>query len=248
MTHSEAAGTEACRYASRQAGDDRLPLSATRQPNQIQLDLSAIAFISDFPTSETTMNCTDPEFWDERYRASRMPWDLNGVPPALIDYLSRAPDKGTVLVPGCGSGYEVQAFHDFGWKPLAIDFSGAAIERARAVLGDNAAAVRCADFFTYDFGDRFDLIYERTFLCSLPPERWPDYTRRMTELLEPGSRLAGLFAYGEESEPPPFPLTEAAAEALLGMDFTRVEDRAIPADRSLPLYAGKERWQVWQRK
>jgi SAM-dependent methyltransferase len=195
------------------------------------------------------MSCTEPEFWEQRYRANRMPWDQRGIPAALIEYLQRTSAKGgSALIPGCGSGYEVQAFQEFGWRSLAIDFSPAAIERARAVLGAQAGAVRLADFFTDELGGPFDLIYERTFLCSLPPERWPAYAQRMADLLRPGGRLVGIFAYGEESEPPPFPLTETIAAALFGSHFSLVEDRAIPSDQSLPLFAGKERWQTWQRK
>lgn len=193
-------------------------------------------------------DCTKPDFWDERYRANRMPWDLHGVPNELIQFLRGESAKGTVLVPGCGSGYEVKAFQDAGWKPLAIDFSPVAIERARAVLEKYAGTLRQADFFTDSLGDPFDLVYERTFLCSLPPARWPDYAGRMSDLVKRGGRLVGIFAYGDEPEPPPFPLTKDTAKQLFGPAFVLVEDHAIPAEGSLPLFAGKERWQVWRRK
>jgi thiopurine S-methyltransferase len=177
-----------------------------------------------------------------------MPWDLHGVPEALIQFLRREFVKGTVLVPGCGSGYEVKAFQDAGWKPLAIDFSPVALERAREVLDAYAANLRLADFFSDDLGAPFDLVYERTFLCSLPTERWPDYAERMSGLIKQGGRLAGIFAYGDEAEPPPFLLSEDTAGKLFGSSFALAEDRAIPAEKSLPLFAGKERWQVWRRK
>ena len=194
------------------------------------------------------MDCTEPEFWEERYRANRMPWDQHGVPPALLNFLRRSREKGTVLLPGCGSGYEVQAFCDFGWQPFAIDFSPAAIERARIVLGPRADLLRLADFFRDDMGGPFDFIYERTFLCSMLPERWPDYVRRMAELLKPGGKLIGIFAYGHEPEPPPFPLSEAAARELFDSRFSLVASEPIPAEQSLPLYAGQERWQIWERR
>jgi hypothetical protein len=194
------------------------------------------------------VNCTEPEFWEQRYRANRMPWDLHGVPPALVRYLQRCNEKGTTLLPGCGSGYELKAFHEFGWDALAIDFSPAAVARARDVLGPLSSRVHLADFFKDDFGGSFDLIYERTFLCSLPPESWTDYAARMSELVKPGGRLAGIFVYGVEPEPPPFPLTEAGAKSLFDFEFDLVEDSAIAAEESLPLFAGKERWQVWRRR
>jgi SAM-dependent methyltransferase len=154
--------------------------------------------------------------------------------------------QGRALIPGCGSGYEVRAFHERGWDVLAVDFSPAAVERACDVLGPLAEKVVLADFFTHDFGKgRFGVIYERTFLCSLPPGRWPDYVRRMRELLRPGGKLLGIFLYGHEDEPPPYPLTEAEAQALFGPGFVRIVDE--PVTDSLPLFAGRERWQVWAK-
>lgn len=193
------------------------------------------------------MDSTRPDFWENRYLGGLTPWDFKGVPPALIDYLKCAPATGTVLLPGCGSGYEVKAFHAAGWSPLAIDFSPAAVKQARSILGLLAPAVRLADFFADDFGGPYDLIYERTFLCSLPPNRWPDYVARMMRLLSPGGVLAGLFYYGSDPGGPPFPL-DAAEAARLFASFDLKVDRAIPADQSMPLFAGHERWQEWQLK
>ena len=186
------------------------------------------------------------DFWDSRYRAGRTPWDFGGVPAALRSFLARARQPGRALIPGCGSGYEVKAFHDAGFEVTAIDFSPAARERAARILGPLRSRVIPGDFFTHDFGAQsFDLIYERTFLCSLPPARWPAYARRMAELLGKGKILAGVFLYGDESDPPPYPMTEAAALALLGNDFGLI--RSDPVSDSLPLFEGMERWQEWRR-
>ena len=192
------------------------------------------------------MKSTEMEFWDSRYRAGKTPWDFGGIPSALAAYLQMTSPQ-RVLIPGCGSGYEVRAFHERGWDVLAADYSPAAIERARQVLGALSAKVVLADFFAHDFGgSKFDVIYERTFLCSLPPEIWPQYARRMAELLVNGGELIGLFLYGHEDEPPPYPLTENQAQELFGEYFTRVV--AEPVSDSLPLFAGRERWQVWRKK
>lgn len=189
---------------------------------------------------------TQPDFWNTRYAAGKTPWDLGGVPDALRSFLARAKLPGRVLIPGCGSGYEVQAFHDAGFEVTAIDFSAAALEQAGRILGPLRNCVISGDFFTHDFGQQFDLIYERTFLCSLPPERWPAYARRMAELLDEGKILAGIFLYGEEPDPPPYPLTEAQALELLADEFDLI--RTEPVSDSLPLFEGMERWQEWRRK
>ncbi len=195
------------------------------------------------------MESARPEFWEQRYRAGRLPWDAGGVPPALAAFLERTGSgTGRVLIPGCGTGYEVNAFLVAGWKACAIDFAPAAVERARAVLGAAGACVRQADFFADALEAEFDLIYERTFLCSLPPACWENYARRVAALLRPGGALAGIFFHGHEPEPPPYPLTPASSSSLFGAAFELVEDEAIPAADSLPLYAGGERWQVWRRR
>ena len=192
------------------------------------------------------MKSTEMEFWDCRYRTGRMPWDYHGVPEALQTYLRTTPE-GRVLIPGCGSGYEVRAFHERGWDVLAIDYSPAAVARSCEVLGALADKVLLADFFKHDFGGRrFDVIYERTFLCSLPPKTWPSYAQRMAELLTDNGRLIGLFLYGHEDEPPPYPLTEAEAQRLFGDKFVRIVDQ--PVTDSMPLFAGRERWQAWEAK
>jgi SAM-dependent methyltransferase len=186
------------------------------------------------------------EFWDSRYRVGRMPWDFNGVPRDLSTYLQSV-EPGRVLIPGCGSGYEVRAFHERGWNVLAIDYSPAAVLRARQGLDALADKILLADVFDYDCrGQKFDMIYERTFLCSLSPDIWPKYAQRMADLLADGGRLIGFFFYGQEDEPPPYPLTETEAQQLLGKKFARTAD--APVTDSLPLFAGRERWQVWTKK
>ena len=192
------------------------------------------------------MDSTAPDFWEQRYLSGRTPWDFQGVPQPLVDYLRKASGAGSVLIPGCGSGYEVKAFHECGWRPLAIDFATSAVQRAKEILGPSlAACVRHADFFAGSLDDPHDLIYERTFLCSLPPERWPDYAARIAELLRPGGVLAGIFYYGTDHDGPPFPIREDEARTLFAA-FELVEDYAIHADQSLPLFAGHERWQIWR--
>jgi hypothetical protein len=40
-----------------------------------------------------------------------MPWDFGGVPV----FLEKHYGPGRVLIPGCGSGYEIEAFSSAGW-------------------------------------------------------------------------------------------------------------------------------------
>ena len=194
---------------------------------------------------ENSSDSNQPDFWTVRYAAGKTPWDFGGVPSALKSFLERPSVPGRVLVPGCGSGYEIQAFHAAGYDVSAIDFSPAAIDQAKRVLGELAERVVLGDFFTYNFGERrFHLVYERTFLCSMTPSRWPEYVNRVAELLSPGGRLIGVYLYGQRSSSgPPFSLTATDAQQLFKKHFKLVRSEVMTD--SLPLFRDMERWQEW---
>ena len=91
-----------------------------------------------------------------------MPWDFGGVPKSLKRFLHKRHGPGRVLIPGCGSGYEIEAFSSSGWDVIGIDFSRFAVARARRLLGPLAGKVYKGDFFTYSLREGFfDMIYER---------------------------------------------------------------------------------------
>jgi SAM-dependent methyltransferase len=187
------------------------------------------------------------EFWDERYREGKTPWDYGRVPPEFQEYLSLQPPPLRLLVPGCGSGYEIAAAVELGHDAVGIDLSDQAVVRARGRLGAVSHRALVGDFFKHRFEEAsFDLIYERTFLCALPPALRPDYVGRMQQLLKPGGLLAGYFIYGTEPEPPPYPLAPGEENELIAPFFELIESR--PSKEPLPLFAGMERWQVWRRR
>ena len=168
------------------------------------------------------------------------------MPPQLAVWLQGRKSPCKVLIPGCGTGYEARAFAERGHDVLAIDFSDAAIEAARRHLGP-VAYLRKADFFAFDT-QAYDLVYERAFLCALPRRLWPDWARRVTELVRRGGELAGLFFFDDNEKGPPFGIAPEALDALLIENFILKEDLPIPADQSLPVFKGKEHWQVWMRR
>ena len=187
-----------------------------------------------------------PAFWDERFERDFTPWDLKGVPQALRDFVARAGAPRTVLIPGCGNGYELVCMAEAGWDATAIDFSPAAVRRARDGVGRWAPQVVEADFFRWQPPRPLDLIYERAFLCAMPPAMWPQVAARWAQLLAPGGELAGFFFFGKSPKGPPFGIARAALEALLAPFFDLVEEGEV-AD-SLPVFAGQERWMRWRRR
>lgn len=189
-----------------------------------------------------------PEFWEIRYLEKFSPWDAGGVPICLREWvLSRDATPDSVLIPGCGSAWEVQFFASQHWPVIAIDFSAAAVAAARAVLGEHGDKVREADFFGPTLSPAsFDVIYERAFLCALPRRMWQDWAKRCAELLVPGGLLAGFFYADNSERGPPFGLKSGELHSLLSPAFDLVESR-VPND-SIPVFKDKETWMAWQRR
>lgn len=187
-----------------------------------------------------------PDFWDERYRNETTPWDYGGVPPEFHRYLRSHAGPLRILIPGCGKAHEVRTALALGHDPTGIDISREAVRRARSSSGAGESHILHGDFFTHPFSPgTFDLIYERTFLCAIPPAMRPIYVERMHALLKPGGTLLGYFFHGLEPDPPPYPLEPDEDRALFGARFKEIA--SAPSEAPLPFFGEAERWQIWQR-
>lgn len=187
-----------------------------------------------------------PDFWESRYRDRVTPWDAGTVPDALRAYTKRIKPGCRILIPGCGSAYEARYLAENGFDVLAIDFSPAAVELARKTLSPFGQIAMLADFFDFDYDNPYDAIYERAFLCALPPRMWPQYAPRTAQLLRTGGELAGFFFFKDTEKGPPFGTTPETLHALLDPCFVLVEDKEVTD--SIPVFQGAERWQVWRRR
>ena len=188
----------------------------------------------------------DPQFWELRYAARFAPWDAGKVPAQLLAFVQASPPQG-VLVPGCGSAWDVRCFAEHGWDVTGIDFSPLAVQEARRILGPHARRVREADFFAPIPEAPFDVAYERAFLCALPRRMWKAWAQRMAQVVRPGGLLAGFFYFDEGERGPPFALhSQPELDSLLAGDFQLVDDQAVRD--SIAVFQGKERWQAWRRQ
>jgi len=192
-----------------------------------------------------TRDPNSPAFWDERFERGFMPWDQAGVPAGFRAFAARHPDAA-VLIPGCGSAWEALWLARQGRRVQAIDFSPAAVATARAQLGAHAAVVEQADFFAWQPPFTPGWIYERAFMCALPPARRADYARRMAELLPAGALLAGFYFFGATPKGPPFGIERPELDALLAPWFDLIEDE--PVSDSIAVFEGRERWLTWRRR
>ncbi|MGA2552928.1 MAG: methyltransferase domain-containing protein [Burkholderiaceae bacterium] len=136
------------------------------------------------------------EFWQERFELSQTPWDRGGASPKLLEWLAEGALKPCrILVPGCGSGWELVEFARRGFAVTGIDYTQAAVERSRSKLlaegldGD----VRLTDVLDFQAEKPFDAIYEQTCLCALFPDFWGRYVAQLHRWLKPGGDLWILF-------------------------------------------------------
>ena len=135
-------------------------------------------------------------FWDKRFAEGDTPWDRGAANPQLgIWLVTGALKPCRILVPGCGSGYEVAVLAQAGFEVTALDYAAEAVARTRSKLeaeGLKATLVE-ADALTWQPDRQFDAIYEQTCLCALYPDQWRDYADRLHRWLAPGGRLFALF-------------------------------------------------------
>ncbi|PRF76311.1 SAM-dependent methyltransferase [Burkholderia multivorans] len=187
----------------------------------------------------------DASFWDERFARGMTPWEFGGVPAGFRAFASARPPCA-VLIPGCGSAREAGWLAQAGWPVRAIDFSAQAVAAAKAQLGAHADVVEQADFFAYRPPFDVQWIYERAFLCALPPARRADYAATMAALLPAQGLLAGYFFVADKQKGPPFGITRGELDALLGPHFELIDD--APVSDSLPVFEGHEHWLAWRRR
>ena len=195
----------------------------------------------------------DPEFWDERFQQGFTPWNRGAVPLALRDFvhkLERTQEAvPNCLIPGCGHAHELGFLSEAGWQVTAIDFSLAAVNTAKAQLGQWSERVQHADFFQFTPNAPLSLIYERAFFCALPPAMREAVVERWAKLLPSGAQLIGYFLLNDTDDlskkGPPFHTPVQEFSALMRPDFVCLEDADV--SDSLAVFEGKERWQVWQR-
>jgi SAM-dependent methyltransferase len=194
-----------------------------------------------------------PIDWRQAWKAGRTPWDAGTSPPALRRLLERdlVPD-GRVLVPGCGTGYDLAALARHDREVVGIDLS----EEARlAFIGAHddlpgSVVYEVTDFFSYDAGEGFDFVWDYTFFCALDPDQRRDWAQAMERLVKPSRMLATLlFPYEDpisDRQGPPWPVNTSMVRELIGDAFEEVEVRR--PERSHPGREGREHLALWRRR
>lgn len=180
--------------------------------------------------------------WSALWKEGLTLWDLSGPTAAALDEFNKAsadgrlpPSGSKIFIPGCGSGYDVASLaKSERFKPsvvLGLDIAPEAVERARDIVGDTPGAeVVSGDFFTHPL-EQFDLVFDYTFFCALPPSLRPKWGERTAALVKPGGRLLTLafplatddMARDPNANGPPFPVSEGVYRDALEPHGLRLE-------------------------
>lgn len=137
-----------------------------------------------------------PAFWQERFETQQTGWDRGGPNPQLMAWLEQGQlEPCRILVPGCGQGWEVVELARRGFTVTGIDYTEAAVARARTLCAENGvrAEIVHADVLTYMPSTPVDAVYEQTCLCALHPDHWSRYATQLHAWLRAGGQLFALW-------------------------------------------------------
>lgn len=189
------------------------------------------------------------DFWENRYQTGDMPWEKGAPSPGLVDFLAAHPDlaRGSVCVPGCGSGHDVRAFAAAGFSAHGFDIAPGAM--AQAVKKNNntglAASFSLADFLHDEPPKKYDWLFEHTLFCAIQPTERDEYVRAVLRWLKPGGfYLAVNYIVIAEDQGPPWRTSRDEQRQRFSPHFDLLADW-LP--RSYPNREGKE-WMYWWRR
>lgn len=173
-----------------------------------------------------------PQQWSKLWESGDfLPWDRGEPSPALVDLLNEKEDligqvttggrRKKALVPGCGRGYDVLLLASKGYDAVGLEISDSAVNQCRKLWeqeGSNyfkaspnhgSCEFVLGDFFKDDWVSSaassqgsFDLIYDYTFFCALPPEARPRWASRTSQLLSRSSEARLICLEFPTHKPP----------------------------------------------
>jgi SAM-dependent methyltransferase len=142
---------------------------------------------------------------EDYYRDGKPPWDTGVTPPELVTLVEGpgALPPGHVLELGCGTGTNAVYLARRGWQVTAVDLVDRAVRQAREKANAAGAdvTVLCGDVTRFDevgASGPYDLFFDLSCYCGIPPHRRDAYAAGLTTRAVPGARLL-MFGYGPEA-------------------------------------------------
>lgn len=212
---------------------DGMPFVFSRQAQVEFFDLLD-AFDDDSVTVQGQRHAIEPwlkpsteagqeKFWSNFYQTGSMPWDQNREHPALPEILPQLKlSKAKVLVLGCGRGHDAAFLARAGHLVTGVDLSPDAIRAAKELYGglENLSLIQGDAFRLPEaWTGRFDLVFEHTCYCAIPPERRSELVQGWRRVLAPQGRLLGVFFAIEMQNGPPFGGSEWEVRERLRRNF-----------------------------
>jgi len=156
------------------------------------------------------MNDSD---WEARYQTGDMPWEKGEASPGLVDFLAAHPElaRGTVCVPGCGTGHDARVWAGAGFQVTGYDLAPSAVRLSRertAAAGLQAEFVQ-GDFLQDEPPRKFDWLFEHTLFCAIDPADRDRYVQAVLRWLKPGGDYLAVNYLIPDRDGPPFGTTRA---------------------------------------
>lgn len=187
------------------------------------------------------------QYWEELYQKGDTRWEKGEPSPGLVDFLAARPalPKGTVLVPGCGTGHDARAWARHGHTVTGMDIAPSAIEASRAKTASAGLTIdfRQGNFLHDEPFRRFDYIFEHTLFCAIQPNQRPDYVRALSRWLLPQGFYVAVFYLIPDEDGPPFGTTRENVRSFFSPSFELLEDW-VP--RSYPNRTDLEWMTIWK--
>ena len=188
-------------------------------------------------------------YWEDRYQSRDMPWEKGAPSPGLVDFLTAHPglERGSVCVPGCGTGHDVRTWAKAGFRVIGFDIAPSAI---RLAADATRAAGLCAEFQLADFlRDEppvlFDWVFEHTLFCAIQPGDRNAYGQAVLRWLKPQGQYLAVNYLIPDRDGPPFGTTRKELWRRFSPHFELLEEW-VP--RSYPNRTGLELMLWWKRK
>lgn len=190
------------------------------------------------------------DYWENRYQTREMSWEKGAPSPGLAEFLAAHPDlvRGSVAVPGCGTGHDVRAFAQAGFAAFGFDIAPSAIALAeeKTRLSGLSARFALGDFLRDEPPQKFDWVFEHTLFCAIKPEERDAYVRSVLRWLKPaGHYLSVNYILTEDDDGPPWRTSREEQLERFSPHFNLIADWT---PRSYPNRTGKERMFWWSRR
>lgn len=187
------------------------------------------------------------QYWENRYQTRDMPWEKGEPSPGLVDFIAAHPDlpRGSVCVPGCGTGHDARVFARAGFPTFGFDFAPSAIQTARNNSAGLGVTFTQSDFLHDEAPQVFDWLFEHTLFCAIEPGERDAYVRAVLRWLKPGGQYLAVNYIDCGPDGPPFPTTREEQWQRFSLNFELVADW-VP--RSYLNRTGRERMFWWRRR